>query len=104
MKAVIFATLIVLKLIISSTSAPGELESEDRIVMKLKKAFMQAALVNEDAEENSGMIVIHSIEQIIIIANRNKLHTCCNFLLLIWCRHDRPFRLLWFNLCPRSQP
>ncbi len=50
MKAVIFATLIVLKLIISSASAPAE--PEDFIVTALEK---QAALDNEDAEENSGM-------------------------------------------------
>ena len=54
MKAVIFATLIVLKLIISSASAPAELESEESIVVALEKALMQAAHVNEDAEENSG--------------------------------------------------
>ena len=61
MKAVIFATLIVLKLIISSASAPAELESEDSIVMALEKVFMQDAHVNEDAEEeDSGMNFIHS--------------------------------------------
>ncbi len=62
MKAVIFATLIVLKLIISSANVSAELESED--IVALEKVFMQAAHVNEDAEENShynnGMNFIQS--------------------------------------------
>ncbi len=62
MKAVIFSTLIVLKLIISSANVSAELESED--IVALEKVLIQAAHVNEDAEENShynnGMNFIQS--------------------------------------------
>ncbi len=62
MKAVIFATLIVLKLIISSASALAEPED---IVTALEK---QAALDNEDAEENSGMNNCKKSIKIVIIS------------------------------------